>query len=96
MNTHVKPILQGMTQAMMKGAASEIQKWEQMVDQAGGKLELDVVPDIHEISGKIITYTAFSSAEFEKGKQIYELQAQIATYTVEAYGSAMFWIPGIR
>jgi cytokinin trans-hydroxylase len=88
--------LKGMAQAMMNAAGSEIKEWEKMVVEAGGTYEMDVEPQVHTITGKVITYTAFTSAEFERANQIYQLQAQIATGTMKALRSLAFWIPGSR
>lgn len=80
----------------MRGASSEIEKWEQTVAQAGGTTELDVVPGIQALSSKVLTYTAFSSAEYEKGDQIFHLQIRIVSLIVELLYTPSFWIPGYR
>lgn len=88
--------LKDMMEAMVRGASSEIEKWEQTVAQAGGTTELDVVPGIQALSSKVLTYTAFSSAEYEKGNQIFHLQIRIVSLVVELLYSSSFWIPGYR
>jgi len=66
-----------MVEAMVEGTRTEIHRWEQIVAQAGGIAEIDVDPDVHRISGRILSLTAFGG-DFEKGEQIYKLQTQIA------------------
>ena len=88
--------LQGMIEAMVNAAASEIHKWEQMVAHAGGSLDYDVETDVHSISGKVISYTAFGSDSHETGKQLYELQIQYLEVLYAACRGLTFWIPGYR
>jgi len=73
----VPPFLQGMVEAMVEGTGTEIRSWEQRVAQAGGTAEIDVDPDLHRISGRILSLTAFGG-DFEKGEQVYQLQTLIA------------------
>ncbi|KAG0605431.1 hypothetical protein M758_9G058500 [Ceratodon purpureus] len=87
--------LKAMVESVVKGAMEEIEKWEQMTTQAGGMLDYDVEHDIHIISGKIMSYTAFGD-EFERGKQIYELQSETVGHLFAALSNPMFWIPGYR
>ncbi|KAG0557612.1 hypothetical protein KC19_11G143800 [Ceratodon purpureus] len=88
--------LKGMIEAMVNAAASEIHKWEQMVAHAGGSLDYGVETDVHSISGKVISYTAFGSDSHETGKQHYELQIQYLEVLYAACRGLTFWIPGYR
>lgn len=66
-----------MLEAMVEGTATEIRKWEQTVAQAGGLAEIDVEPDVHTISGRVLSLTAFGG-DFETGERIYKLQKKLA------------------
>ncbi|KAG0557613.1 hypothetical protein KC19_11G143900 [Ceratodon purpureus] len=88
--------LKGMIAAMVNAAASEIHKWEQMVAQAGGSLDYGVETDVHAISGKVISYTAFGYDSYETGKQLYGLQTQYLEVLYAACRELTFWFPGYR
>ena len=81
---------------MVKASAVELKAWEHRVAEAGGSLEFDVDADIHTISGRVLSYTAFGYDSFEKGQQIYNLQIQYAQVLIAAYQRPTFWIPGFR
>ena len=83
-------------EAMVKASAVELKAWEHRVAEAGGSLEFDVDADIHTISGRVLSYTAFGYDSFEKGQQIYNLQAQHSKNLFEAFHRPTFWIPGFK
>ena len=83
-------------EAMVKATALEVENWEHRVAEAGGSLDFDVEGGVHTISGRILSYTAFGYDAFEKGQQIYNLQAQYVRVLFEAYRQPTFWIPGFR
>lgn len=81
---------------MVSGAAAELQKWEQTVFDEGGVAEIDVVADLHKVSGRIISRTAFGD-DFEKGEQIFKFQTLLAEELLKSFRSAAYWlIPGSR
>jgi hypothetical protein len=80
-----------MVEAMVEGTQTEIHKWEQMVAQGGGSAEVDMEPDIHKISGRVLSLTAFSG-DYERGVQIYELQTKVAKEFFNIVRSPAFWI----
>lgn len=84
-----------MVACMVKAAEQELQKWEQLATLAGGTVEHDVEHDVHVIAGKVITYTAFSD-DYEKVKQIYDLQDETVGNLFAALANPNFWIPGYR
>jgi hypothetical protein len=81
---------------MVKASTVELENWEHRVAEAGGSLEFDVEADVHTISGRVLSYTAFGYDSFEKGQQIYNLQNQYAQVLFEAYQRPTFGIPGFR
>ena len=79
---------------MVEGTTPEIQKWEQMVAQAGGLADIDIEPDVHTISGRILSLTAFGG-DFETGVQVYQIQTELAREYIKVFGEPGFWlIPG--
>lgn len=81
---------------MVKGAATEIELWEQKVAEGGGEAEIDVELHLHKISGRIISRTAFGE-DFEKGEQIFKFQTLLAEHIVNSFRSATYWlIPGYK
>lgn len=89
-------MLKAMVEAMVNGAATEIQKWENMVADGGGEAEIDVAPDLHKISGRIISRTAFGD-DFKIGEQIFRLQTLVAQQLMKTLRSKAYWlVPGYR
>lgn len=80
---------------MVKGAAPVLDKWEQMVSDAGGPVEIDVGSDLHIISGQIIAHTAFGGS-YEQGKQVFEDMSALVSALSEAFFSPTSLIPGFR
>jgi hypothetical protein len=80
---------------MVQGAVTNIQRWERVVEQGGGALEVNVEPDIHVIAGKILALTAFSG-DSAKMMEIFELQSQFLEDLFDAMASLSYWIPGFR
>ncbi|KAG0564880.1 hypothetical protein KC19_8G147200 [Ceratodon purpureus] len=87
--------IKAMVNSMVEGTVSTLQMWEEKVKQGGGVAEFDVQPDVHAISGKIISLAAFSN-DFETGRQIYENQKSIIEIVFKSLGSLLFYIPGSR
>lgn len=76
---------------MVEATAIGIKKWEQTVALAGGSAEIDVQPDIHKISGRILSCTAFGG-DFEKGELIYELQSEVSRQLFINFRNPLSWI----
>nr|PNR50683.1 hypothetical protein PHYPA_009869 [Physcomitrium patens] len=88
--------LEGMVGAMVEGAATELQKWEQEVEKRGGTAELDVEPDLQKISRRIISCTAFGD-DFEIGEQICKRQILHSNELWKTFRSAAYWlVPSYR
>lgn len=83
--------VQGMVQSMVEGTATEIHKWEQTVAQAGGSAEIDMEPDVHKISGRILSLTVFGG-EYETGVQVYEIQTELAGEFFKMVREPGFWL----
>ncbi|KAI4333421.1 hypothetical protein L6164_018241 [Bauhinia variegata] len=67
-------------------------KWETLVSP-DGSCELDVWPSFHNLTGDVISRTAFGSS-YEEGKRIFQLQVELAKYTTVLVRS--IYIPGWR
>lgn len=83
--------LKGMTDAMVEATTAGIQKWEKMVTEGGGSAEIDVEPDVHKISERIISLTAFGG-DYDKGEQIYKLQRQIGIQIAKSLLNPLAWL----
>jgi len=85
-----------MVAAMVEGSTVEIHKWKQMVVQAGGSAEINVEPDVHKLSGRVLSLTVFGG-EYETGVQVYELQTELGVRIFDLFKELGFWlIPGYR
>ena len=89
-------LLQSFMEATVKAATIDLEAWEHRVAEAGGSLDFDVEADVHTISGRVLSYTAFGNDSFEKGQEIYHLQMQYAQLLFEASERFTFRIPGYR
>jgi hypothetical protein len=85
-----------MVEAMVQSIATEIHKWEETVAQQGGSAEIDVEIDMHKISGRIISRTAFGD-DFVKGEEIFKLQEMLAEELSNSFRIPAYWlIPNYR
>ena len=81
---------------MVESALPEVQKWEEKVSQEeGGMADVDVEPGVHDIAGRIIARTVFSS-EFEQGREVCKLQNELIKVLFQVLMDPKFWIPGSR
>ncbi len=80
-----------MLEAMVEGTITEIHKWEQIVAQAGGSAEIDVEPDVHIISGRVLSLTAFGG-DFETGQRIYLTMKELAKEFFKTCYDSKFWV----
>ena len=69
-----------------------VEKWKKSI-ALGGTSEIDVWPDFQELTGDIISRTAFGS-NFNEGNQILKLQIELQSLVAEALQSSS--IPGLR
>jgi len=76
---------------MVEGTVTEIHNWEQIVAQAGGSAEIAVEPDVHRISGRVLSLTAFGG-DFETGERIYLTMKELAKELLESSYDARFWL----
>lgn len=67
--------LQKMIPAMYLSCSHMLGKWECLLSCSGRKLEIDVWPYLRELTGDVISRTAFGSSH-EQGKRIFELQEE--------------------
>lgn len=75
----------------MEASAVEIRKWEEIVAQAGGLAEIDIEADVHTISGRVLSMTAFGG-DFEKGDLIYKTQKELAMELMKTIHDLKFWL----
>lgn len=70
-----------------------ISKWEKLISSGEGSCEIDVWPDLQNLTRDVISKTAFGSS-FKEGSRIFELQEELAKYIVESAQSV--YISGWR
>eukprot|EP00262_Sarcandra_glabra_P012796 TRINITY_DN337_c0_g1_i1.p1 TRINITY_DN337_c0_g1~~TRINITY_DN337_c0_g1_i1.p1 ORF type:complete len:514 (-),score=68.13 TRINITY_DN337_c0_g1_i1:166-1707(-) len=80
--------LKGMLPAFSISCSELISRWEKSVG-----CELDVWPDIQNLTGDVISRTAFGSS-YEEGRRIFQLQKEQAELVIQAAQSV--YIPGFR
>lgn len=81
-----------MLPAFRLSCSEMLSKWEDIVS-AEGSHEIDVWPNLEQLSCDVISRTAFGSS-YEEGRKIFELQKEQAQYLVEVFRSV--YIPGRR
>ncbi|KAJ0100886.1 hypothetical protein Patl1_04987 [Pistacia atlantica] len=81
-----------MLPAFYKVCSEMISKWEKLVSEEGS-CELDVWPSLANLTGDVISKTAFGS-NFEEGRKIFELLTELADIMTEVLHSV--YIPGLR
>jgi len=85
-----------MVEAMIEATTIGIQEWEKVVTEGHGSAEIDVEPDMHKISTRIISLTAFGG-DYDKGEQIYKLQREILMQVFKSLRNPLAWlIPNYR
>ncbi|KAM7268400.1 hypothetical protein ACFE04_010566 [Oxalis oulophora] len=70
-----------------------VSKWEDLVLAENGSCEIDVWPELVNLTGDVISRTSFGS-NFEEGKRIFQLQDELANLIIRLLGSP--YIPGMR
>ncbi|KAH7658375.1 Secologanin synthase protein [Dioscorea alata] len=84
--------LKGMVPAFRTSCINLVKRWEKLMSSEGS-CEVDVWPELQNLTGDVISRTAFGSS-FEEGKQIFELQKEQAALVIEAARSV--YLPGFR
>ncbi|KAL5990006.1 hypothetical protein ACLOJK_010902 [Asimina triloba] len=84
--------LKAMMPAFSTSCSEFIARWREMVGPQGSR-ELDVWPEFQNLTGDIISRTAFGS-NYEEGRRIFELQKEQVQLVIEAAYSP--YIPGLR
>ncbi|XP_060188634.1 cytochrome P450 CYP72A616-like [Lycium barbarum] len=84
--------LKGMIPTIAESCAFMIEKWMKSISPEGTS-EIDIWPEFRDLTGDIISRTAFGSS-YEDGKKILELQKELQLLVIEAMG--MLYIPGFR
>lgn len=81
-----------MIPTITESCAFMIEKWMKTISLEGTS-EIDIWPEFQQLTGDIISRTAFGSC-FEDGQKILELQKELQQLVIEAMG--MLYIPGFR
>lgn len=92
LSTNIVSEKQGMVPGFAISCQILVDRWKDLVG-AQGRYELDVMIEFENLTGDIISRTAFGS-NYEDGKKIFELQNEQAVLSMEAMKS--FYIPGFR
>lgn len=69
-----------------------IEKWMKLVS-CGGTFEIDIWPEFQELTGDIISRTAFG-IKYNEGKKILKLQKELQKLVIETMQT--LYIPGFR
>uniref|UniRef100_A0A7N0TIH6 Cytochrome P450 n=1 Tax=Kalanchoe fedtschenkoi TaxID=63787 RepID=A0A7N0TIH6_KALFE len=84
--------LKNMLPAFYQSTSELVSIWENL-DFEKGSCELDVWPDVHNMTRNVISRTAFGS-DYEEGKRVFELQRELIDLVMQA--SLSVYIPGWR
>ncbi|KAJ4976713.1 hypothetical protein NE237_001819 [Protea cynaroides] len=84
--------LKHMLSAFHTSTIEMVSKWEKLVTLEGS-CELDVWPELRNLTGDVISRAAFGSS-YEEGKRIFKLQDEQALLFVQSFQTA--FIPGFR
>ncbi|KAK6132570.1 hypothetical protein DH2020_033672 [Rehmannia glutinosa] len=78
---------------MCLSCSNMIEKWEALVSSNGNSKEIDVWPYLEDLSGDVISRTAFGS-NHEEGRRIFELQKEQVSLVLQL--AQFYFIPGWR
>ena len=68
-----------------------IDRWENKLAGSDGSYELDIWPEFQNLTGDVISRTAFGSS-FMEGRRIFQLQSEQAERLIKAF--QYMYIPG--
>ncbi|KAI3466005.1 hypothetical protein Pfo_022668 [Paulownia fortunei] len=85
--------LKNMIPAMHLSCSNMIEKWEALVSSSGKSQEIDVWPYLEDLSGDVISRTAFGSSH-EEGRRIFQLQKEEVKLVLQLL--QFCFIPGWR
>ncbi|KAG9455248.1 hypothetical protein H6P81_008152 [Aristolochia fimbriata] len=85
--------IKGMVPAFYSSSMELISKWDDTVDAQGGSCEVDVWPEFQNLTGDVISRTAFGS-NYHEGRPIFKLQSEQAELALKALFSPYF--PGLQ
>ncbi|KAG9455256.1 hypothetical protein H6P81_008160 [Aristolochia fimbriata] len=85
--------IKGMIPAFYTSSMELISKWDDLVDAQGGSCEVDVWPEFQNLTGDVISRTAFGS-NYHEGSPIFKLQAEQTELFLKANFSPYF--PGLK
>lgn len=86
--------LKRMLPAMHLSCSEMIRKWDsKLLPENNCTWEMDVLPELHDLTSDVISRTAFGSC-YDEGRRIFELQKQLAHHTAPLMFSG--YIPGWR
>ncbi|KAF6164579.1 hypothetical protein GIB67_025405 [Kingdonia uniflora] len=85
--------LKRMLPAFYTSCSELVSKWDTLITAEEGSCELDVWPELQNLTGDVISRTAFGSS-FEEGRCIFQLQTEQAKLAIQAIQSV--YIPGSR
>ncbi|CAL5406046.1 unnamed protein product [Camellia sinensis] len=86
--------LKHMVPAMCSSCSEMIRKWEVLVSSTKGSCEVDVQPYLDNLTGDVISQTAFGS-NYEEGKRIFQLQKEQIDIIIQLITRSIY-IPGWR
>lgn len=78
--------------AFLVSCQTLIDRWKSLVGPQG-TCELDVMTELENFTGDVISRTAFGSS-YEEGKRLFEFQKEQIVLSMEAF--RCFYIPGLR
>ncbi|KAL6496468.1 hypothetical protein OROGR_029726 [Orobanche gracilis] len=84
--------LKGMIPVFVKSSVMLTEKWKKLGGD-GETLEIDVWPEFQELTGDVISRTAFGS-NYEEGKEILKLQKELQLLVIETMQT--LYVPGLR
>nr|CAD1839207.1 unnamed protein product [Ananas comosus var. bracteatus] len=85
--------LKGMIPAFLTCCVDMVKRWQGLVAKSNGSCEIDIWPEFQNLTGDVISRTAFGSS-YQEGKKIFELQKEQAVLVIEA--ARVPYIPGFR
>ncbi|ERM97993.1 hypothetical protein AMTR_s00117p00134960 [Amborella trichopoda] len=84
--------LKGMVPEFILSCKEMIARWGKLVGEEGS-CEIDVFPELQELTGDVISRTAFGSS-YEEGKRLFQLQREQQDLVIQAIRN--IYIPGFR